>query len=863
MLENVSLEPIETEELYPTSQAQRRMLDQIYPKHTAYNISGAYLVKGELVHDTLQRALNFMINRHESLRTVFIEQDESFYQKIKPSESIHLELVNLMQSKDPILKAKECIENDLFTRFDWVHGPLFRVKLIQLEVSVSILSIHTHELICDTKSLLIFTKELFMVYAHLNNPKHSDSQVHFPALRIQYKDYVAWQDNRIDQMESDKAYWEQTLSDNFYLLHLPYDYPRPKIQSYQCALYSKIIPQEIITGLDTIQQKEQVTPLMLFVTLINMLLFRYTGQEDILTGVPVRERCHSDVEGIIGCFTNILVLRNQVKHHDTFYTLLHKVNRCLSEAYDHASYPFDALIYDLCIYEYINRNPLIDVMIMYDRIDQPILISDFQIEPFPIERKVSRFDLTFEFIQQDDEFHIAITYNTDIFSCETIQAMWHHIEILAQFVIKEPDKPISLLEMLTLDEKQRILFGLNGEIYTFPRHVTLADMFEQQVAVTPNHLAVISENESLTYRELDDASQRLAMYLKKHLNISANEPIGVLIDRNEHLIIALLGILKTGAVYLPLDIHYPRERIQFMIKDTGCRVIVSDAESIQLFKELVDTLSVSVVNINTLSHLASFELTRNSTGNDIAYLIYTSGSTGEPKAVMVENRGFINMIFSQIEIFGIDSKDRVLQFSSASFDASMSEIFMALLSGATLVMISHNNIMEPERFIQFVEDQVITVITFPPDYLNSLHHHPLPTVKVIITAGEPAIVDDVRFYAMNHRCFNAYGPTETSVCATIHRVSHEKPYLNGVPIGRPIANTGILILDNQLNLVPIGVIGEICIFGMSLARGYLNQPELSAEKFLSHPFIPDEQIYRTGDLGRFTHHGEIEFFGRK
>ncbi|NJL59323.1 MAG: amino acid adenylation domain-containing protein [Desulfobacteraceae bacterium] len=451
---------------------------------------------------------------------------------------------------------------------------------------------------------------------------------------------------------------------------------------------------------------------------------------------------------------------------------------------------------------------------------------------------MSKFDLSFEMSETETHLDIGINYNTDLFKEDTIRRMASHIEALSTSLIQLPDQPIRTLNILSNAEQQRVLSDFNNNTHAFPQDKTLAELFEEQARRTPDHIALIYNDVQMTYRELDSAAETIAMRLRER-HVRPQSLIAMMCERNEKAIIALLGILKAGCVYLPIDPLYPDERIGYMMQDSRCQCMISHDDKIFVFnKESASDLS-------------------------LAYIIYTSGSTGKPKGVMIGHRGFVNMISDQIRGFGVTESDRVLQFASLSFDASLSEIFMALLCGAALIIADRDTIEDPKAFLAYLDRHKVSVATLPPGYLNVLNRQIPETLRTIITAGEPAIAADALFYSSFKNYFNAYGPTEISVCASYYRVSSDSPCIPSVPIGKPIANTEIFILNDDLKPVPIGISGEICIAGEGLASGYLNKPEMTAEKFIPHPFKPGHRMYRSGDLGKWLADGNIVFLGRK
>ena len=870
---------------YEISHAQRRLwiLDQMEEDFTAYNQSAGFLFEGRFDPKLFKEAVAFVANRHESLRTVFVESLNEPRQKVLDNPRFLFSEIDLSQDDKPEQAARQLASELPHQMFDLVNGPLWAATLLRLSPVRHVVLLNIHHIICDGWSLVILENEVLKAYEILVHGKIPEVK----SLPLQYKDFAAWQNGRLASAELDthRSYWHEKLQGEIPVLNLPTDFPRPLVRTYSGAVVHTDIAASPIETFSTFCNQKRVSLFTGLAALLKVLLFRYTGQQDIIIGSPVAGRDHADLEDQIGFFVNTLALRDQIEPQIPFAELVKQVSTTITDAFDHQLYPFDRLVEELNVLRDVGRSPIFDVMlVLQNNIGVTASVPGLEISEFDFELQQSQFDLTLIFSEGDNGLGLDINYNTDLFRRETIERMAGHFITLIESAIKEPETQISRLNILTQTEQQTLTAGFNTYTRQFPEDKTLADLFEDQVEATPDRLAVIYQDRSLSYRELNSAANAFGYYLRNSCGIKTDIPVAVLLNRSESVSVALLGILKAGGTYLPLDPESPFKRLEYILADSGAKVLITDDQNAELARQLNPGQIIDIRNNswNVLSDnfAQTDDLTQieDSTGKesltqadnlepaavptDLAYIIYTSGSTGEPKGVMVEHRSFANMILAQIEGFGINADDRVLQFATLMFDASMSEIFMALLCGAAVVMIDKEQIQDTARFIDYMEQKRITAITLPPVYLKMLNRHPLPDLRVLITAGEPAIREDALFYSRTKSYFNAYGPTETSVCTSLHKVAHDAFYGDTIPVGGPIANNAVFILDKHLNPVPIGVAGELCFAGVGLARGYLNRPDLTAEKFIANPFAKTGRMYRIGDLGRWLPTGDIEFLGR-
>ncbi len=555
---------------------------------------------------------------------------------------------------------------------------------------------------------------------------------------------------------------------------------------------------------------------------------------------------------------NTLSLRDTIEGDLTFNEFLASVKKTCTDAYDNQNYPFDSLVEDLDLKRDMSRSPLFDVMVVLQNNESTAVeFEGLKLTPYENDDVVSKFDMTFIFFEGDEGLYCSIEYNTDIYSEDRIERMGEHFKTLISSVIENPESRIKDLEIIPAEEKKLLLNIFNDTKTDFPSDKTIVDLFEQQVEKNPDNTAVVFEDIELTYRELNERANIVGHYLRDNYQIKPDDLVGVLLERSERMIIALLGILKSGAAYVPLDPEYPKDRINYMLEDSSPKIVLSERKDLSVndieFLSINDVLQSGKSVENPMSITSS---------NHLAYVIYTSGSTGKPKGTLLENSGLINMSLNQIKEFGILESDIVLQFASTSFDASMSEIFMALFSGSSLAIPEDSIKKNISKFQDFILGKQVTVATLPPNFLGNLDNEIIKNLRVLITAGEkpnPIVVND---YSKHLKYINAFGPTEASVCISFYCVKSDSHILSEIPIGKPISNTQVYILDRNTKPTPLGVPGELCISGVGLARGYLNRPELTAEKFVDNPFVPGQRMYKTGDLVKWLPDGDIEFFGR-
>jgi amino acid adenylation domain-containing protein len=875
----------------PLSYAQQRLwfLDQLEPNSPFYNISLALHLAGNLQVDVLEKSLQEIIQRHESLRTNFATIEGNPVQIIKPESNWQLTLVNGKDSPKcrEEQEIKKWLEIHSHQPFDLANDSLIRATLLKLSDTEHFLLICLHHIVSDGWSMGVFIQELTTLY----NAYTKGLEPLLPELPIQYADFAIWQREYLqgEIRQNQLNYWQKQLAAAPALLHLPTDYPRPLQQSFQGDRIKCILSPELSQGLNKLSREKGVTLFMTLLTAFQTLLYRYTGQTDILVGTPIANRTRSELAGLIGFFVNTLVLRTDLARNPSFSELLKQVRETATDAYDHQDLPFEMLVESLQPERNMSYTPLFQVMFGLDNeIVDSIDLEGIKATRQPLEFKTSKFDLSLSIQVKEAGLTAIWEYNTDLFDKSTIERLSGHFVNLLTGIIANPEQTVSQLPLLTESERNQLLFDWNQTEIDYKNDLCLHQLFEQQVKQNPQAIAVKLEDEFLTYEELNCKANQLAHYLQS-LGVKSDSLVGIFVERSLDMIIGILGILKAGGAYVPLDINYPQERITYLIEDTQLSIVLTQSKFIeQLPKFIPNTICLDqdwsiIAKQSTVSPLVEVDQ------HNLAYIIYTSGSTGQPKGVMIEHRSVVNYILTTILEYGITSEDQILQFSSICFDASVQEIFVSLLSGATLVLRTEEMLRSSEDFWQCCQKWQLTVLGIPTAYWHQLASELTPDtlpilskIKLIVIGGEaiqPAKVQQWQTvtgqYSPLPRLLNGYGPTEATIAATLSEFT--SPTITNIPIGRPISNTQVYILDAFLQPVPVGVAGELHIGGMGLARGYFNRPELTQEKFIPNSFEKDEvipptplnkggnepsKLYKTGDLCRYLPDGNIEYLGR-
>ncbi len=844
---------------FPLSYAQERLwfMDQLEPNRPIYNMPDTHSFKGTLDLEALERSLGELVRRHEILRTTFELVDGAPVQVIAAPAPLRLEVVDLseLEAAARVSEAQRLANEEAQQPFDLSRGPLFRIRLLRLGEAEHVLLLTMHHIISDGWSLGVLGRELATLYEAYQRGESSP----LAELPIQYADFAVWQREwlRCEVLEKQLAYWREQLGGELPVLELPADRPRPARRSYSGAAANIEVSAVVSRRLKEIGREGGATLFMTLLAAFKVLLWRYSGQEEILVGTPIANRNRAETENLIGFFVNTLVLRTQVSGGESFRKLLEQVRETTLGAYEHQDVPFEKLVEELQPERSLSHQPLFQVLFALGNWED-LELSGLELSWIQTDSHYVKFDMTLTMAVEEDRIGGAVIYNVDLFDAATIEHMVGQFELVLESIAANPDQPLSELPLLTTAEQQ-MLAAWNDTKSDFPQRC-LQDLFQEQVARAPEAVAVVFNEERLSYEELNRRSNQLAHHLRS-LGVGPEVLVGILLERSLELTVGILGVLKAGGAFLPLDPTYPKERLSFMLDNAGLSILLTQQ---QLLSKLPEDRELRTVCLDSDldANLPHVELETIATPDNLAYVIYTSGSTGQPKGVMVQHRGVSNLAYAQREAFEVSANSRVLQFASISFDAAVSEIFKTLLTGATLCQAPSESLLPLDPLSNLLRAQAITTVTLPPSIWAILPPEDLPALHTAISAGEACSSQIAASWGGDRRRFlNAYGPTEVTVCATI---SDSLDGNSRPPIGRPIANTEVHVLNADLRPVPIGVVGELYVGGVGLARGYLSRAALTAERFVPNSFSdqPGSRLYRTGDLVRYRHDGNLEYLGR-
>jgi len=946
-----SIPPVEEKEYYQLSSAQRRLyfLQQMEPESVVYNIPVIIPLAEEVDIGKSEEVSRKLIKRHESLRTSFhLVNDE-------PVQRIHKEVEAKVEVKDddteetgglaplspvplpiePVARSPQpaaALISSFIRPFDLARAPLIRAGVIKEEGKPTILIVDLHHIITDGTSQEVLNQDFISLYKGEK----------LPSLRIQYKDFAGWQNMNREgvELKQQELYWLKEFAGEIPVLNIPTDYPRPLIQSYEGnSLYFEISARQT-RALNEVALRGEATLFMVLAALFNILLSKLSGQEDIVIGVPAAGRRHTDLEKIIGMFVNILALRNYPTGQKTFPVFLKELKEIALKAFENQEYQFEDLVEKVIIQRNTARNPLFDIMFVLQNMNTGLTGQDkypkFEttqlVEPdlpkvYENIIQTAKFDLALSAVERGRGLFFSIQYCTKLFKKETVERFLEYFKKIVSIAVKEPDIKISDIEIVSEEEKKRILYDFNNTDADYPRDKTIYQLFEEQVEQTPNHVALVgvceppethgknqhmshsSHMSYLSYKELNEKAHQLAIKLKEN-GVKPDTIVGIMVERSVGMVIGIYGILKAGGAYLPIDPEYPQERIDYLLKNSRAQVLVVDDTSCTSWLSFTPK---ALLNLSEGHHL-NFPVPRfpsfpASLPSSLAYVIYTSGTTGRPKGVMIRHVSLVNFVYSMYKDYrrNFSPLDNCLSLTNSCFDVSVCEIFMPIIFGAGIVLLPYDKLFDPEALARAIVKYSITFTYIPPGLLKEVFHKlkvyassfPLELNKMLV--GVEPIQDDVleAYLSLNPslKIVNGYGPTEATICAAAYKYQSHQPESKRVPIGGPLANTQILLLDKGNHPVPVGIPGELCISGIGLARGYLNRPELTAERFClrrpggalfektAPPGPPRKNfllnapgsrvnrsnrsyrsymsyIYRTGDLAKWLPDGNILFIGR-
>ncbi len=865
------IEPVARKENLPLSFAQQRLwfLDQLESGTSLYNIPSAFYLRGTLNVPALEQTLNEILRRHEALRTSFLTVEGQAVQVIAPNLTLKMPVINLQELPQTKREAEvlQLVTHEAQRPFDLTQAPLLRATLLQLGEEEYVVMFTMHHIISDGWSMGILIQEVVALYEGFSKGLPSP----LSELPIQYADFAVWQRQWLQKevLESQLAYWRSQLGGTVPVLQLPTDRPRPKVQTFQGATKSFSLSALFTEALKALSRKEDVTLFMTLLASFQTLLYRYSGQEDILVGSAIANRNRKEIEPLIGFFVNTLVLRTHLGGNPSFRELLGRVREVTLGAYAHQDLPFEYLIENLHPERNLSYNPLFQVMFILQNASRSELkLPGLTLSPLKVEKRTAKFDLSLSIEDTESGLIGVFEYNTDLFDSATINRMVEHFCTLLSGIVAHPNSCLKDLPLLTEAERQQLLVEWNNTQIDYSQKQCIHELFENQVERSPDAIAVIFEDQQLTYRELNTKANQLAHHLQT-LGVGPEVLVGICVERSLEMVIAILGILKTGGAYVPIDPEYPQERLAYMLEDSKVKVLLTQEKFLtQIAYNQIKTICLDndwqEIGKKEISNLASFVVLEN-----IAYVIYTSGSTGKPKGAMNTHQGVYNRLLWMQSAYKLNEADRVLQKTPFSFDVSVWEFFWPLLNGASLVIAKPGGHRDRSYLIDLLCKEQITTLHFVPSMLQAFLDgegvEKCTSLKRVICSGEELSLDlQTRFFQrLNCELHNLYGPTEAAIDVTFWQCQKHSPWQT-VPIGQPISNIQIYILDSHLQPVPVGIPGELHIGGAGLARGYWNRPELTAEKFIPNPFAnqPNQHLYKTGDLVRYLPDGNIEYLSR-
>ncbi len=888
-------------EYYAASSMQKRLfiLNEIEGVHTAYNLKSIMHVEGELDYRRLEQAFKQLLQRHESLRTSFELREDKLVQIIHDTVGFEIEHYEALsedqgvENSDKNAKTRQVlcamhfddIIKDFVRPFDLSRAPLLRAGLIKaVPGSAShILMIDTHHIVFDGTSLMVFLQEFLALYAGEE----------LPSIKIQYKDYSEWLngDKKRESIKEQEEYWLNQFTGEIPVLELPSDYKRPVIQSFAGHSLDFSLAEKETKALQYLALREGATLYMVLLALLNLWLSKLSGQEDIIVGTGVAGRRHVDIQDTIGLFVNTLAIRNYPRAEKRFLDFLHEVKERTVKAFENQECQFEDLVDKVEVNRDVSRNPLFDVMFAFQNIEVTNLeIPGLKLSPYKYERSTTIFDLNLQGYVAGEELKFILGYCTKLFEEETIERFIYYFKEIVFSLIENFEKKISEVEIVSEKEKRQLLYDFINTPTDYAQNKTIQQLFTEQTERTPDNIAVIcnyewhetggNDRRAITYRELDKKANKQAVVLIGR-GVGPDSMVGIMLEPCIEMIVGILAILKAGGAYVPIEPGYPAERIDYMLRDGSVKVLLTtrdlsekdkkpemwDGETI--FLEVVEKLRSFDIEEDFNIVLPNFSKPLSS--SSLAYVIYTSGSTGSPKGVMVEHRSAVNVLFSLQDAYPMSPGDRYLLKTSFIFDVSVTELFGWFFGGSRLVIMGEDERKEPQKIIDVIESAQITHINFVPslfgaflELLDFQNIHKLSTLKYIFLAGEalsPQLVKRFRSLRIKVMLENLYGPTEGTVYASGYSLSHWDGSGN-VPIGRPLSNIKLYILDRGGHLQPIRISGELTISGNGVARGYLNNPELTDERFLEDPFAEGNRLYRTGDLTHWLPDRNIAFWGR-
>lgn len=849
----ISLSKRPTDQPVPLAYGQQRLwlLQQLYPDNAFYHYAETYRIRGELQPDQFQAAFQLLVERHDILRTSFHQQEGLLKQQVHEAASFHYRYEDLSQQTE---RLDEHLQAEARRAFDLSQGPLTRLAIFKLDTEEWVVQFCLHHIITDKWSMRILREELTELYQKLINGQAAT----LPPLDIQYHDYAYWQQKQAVNKE-ELNWWKEQLAGPLPILELPTDFKRPDRPSYRGHYHERQLSKTTVDGLRALSREAGVTLFVLLLTAYKLLLRNYSGSEDILVGTPITNRDRSQLEQLIGFFNETVVLRTDLTGNPSFRQLLERVKQTTFAAFSHKNTPFEVLVKELQPERQANINPIFQQMFILHKVPpMPELTAGVPMQPEPLDLGVTKFDLTLYISDNEEELHSLFEYASDLFKPATIERMQDHLHELLASIVDQPDTPVQELSWISKKERYQLQEEWSKSPAKSPDYATLVQQFEAIAQEKPLQLAASFKSETLTYAELEKRSRLLAQALQEQ-QLETNQLIGLHCERSLDLIVGIWAILRAGAAYVPLDPDYPAERLDYMIRDAGLSLLLSN-------QQYTTTAEVTVLDFHTQPTQPTADWSSAVAPDQLAYMIYTSGSSGQPKGVPIQHRQLTHSTAARTTYYR-EKPESFLLLSSFSFDSSVAGIFWATSSGGELVIAPKRIEQDLDQLKQLIQSrQVSHTLLLPSLYATLIQHldaADLASLNSVIVAGEacpPSLAEQHFNRLPNCRLFNEYGPTEAAVWCSVYEL---QPIEKGItPIGRPIPNAELLVLNAEGQLLPVAVAGELYVGGAGLAQGYWQRPELSAQRFVEHPFQYGQKLYRTGDMVKWRPDGQLLFMGR-
>lgn len=850
--------PTEYNLSYPTSSAQKRIYysSQLAGKNSiVYNLPGGIILDKTPDIDKLEKCFNKLIDRHESLRTYFELENGEVVQKIVEKIEFKLDVSSANYKDIP-----SCFKG--FAKpFNLNIAPLFRAKLIKFENDKCLLLFDMHHIISDGTSLQILIKDLCALYNNDNLEK----------INLTYKDFAVWENENINTevFENSKNYWISQFNNDIPVLDIPTNYPRPSKKSFEGAKIYKTLEKDLTNNIYEMCKKLNVTPYMLLLSAYYILLSKYSRQDDIVVGSPIIGRNNSQLSNIIGMFVNTLPLCTKIDDNICIKEFINNIKNMCLNAFKHQSYPLDEIVNNLNISRDVSRNPLFDTLFTYQNGGlETFDLGNIKSKYYISDTNISKFDLSLEIVPNDDVLNLNFEYCTHLFTKDFVENISEHYINIVKIILNNPEIKLSNIDMLFTEERNRIVNDFNDNYLDYPKNCNLLDLFKNIVSLYPNNIAVQYGEKSITYKELDEKSNTLAIQIINS-GIKKGDIVGVCINKSIELLISVWAILKSGAVYMPIYVGYPKDRIEYMLENSNCKLLIVNTT----MKNVLNA-KCKIIDIKGFEHIINtvdFKISEEILPHDLAYIIYTSGSTGKPKGVKIMHKNLINYIFSFNKLFGnISPEDKLLSSTNISFDVSIWELFLSILNGSTLVLYSEEIINNIFEYTRNIIDYGITMLYIPPNILEEVYtilkNSENIKINKLLVGVEPIKKSTLnKYYDLNPNLtiVNGYGPTETTICSTALVYKKDEKNDDIVSIGKPLSNTNIYIVDKNMNIMPIDVPGELCISGDGVGDGYINNKIENNDHFINNIFDSSSRLYKTGDIAKWNSDGTIKYITRK